>query len=365
MRGRIRVFVSGRHKARMPLSYPALAPLFADRVEIVARPAEADLYLFAHVLDVAEAPFALVEDWRARRVPVVLLSEEPFWDTVWNRRPTAPRRVVDGLHGALPVVQINHQTSDVFRFEQIPYYLLTHHRFATTYAARFARNARLSASDIRARLEAAPRDLCFLFERRPEPHHNAGWPEAGLFGLCAWRTALAEACTIGRVERLGASWQGGLPRQELANWYADKMARLDGRARIMGAIENTHQPDYLTEKPFDALANLSLPLYWAQPGHRLAEFGLPEGSWVNLVGLEPDEAALRVAELIDSPFGTARIEALREAQAVLADRLGRPDPWLAERARLARALPGALQAVLEAPRSADAEAVEQRAPVRA
>lgn len=365
MRGRIRVFVSGRHKARMPLSYAALAPLFADRIETVDRPAEADLHLFAHVLDVAEAPLALVEDWRARRRPVVLLSEEPFWDTIWNRRPTQPRRVVDGLHGALPVVQINHQTSDVFRFEQIPYYLLTHHRFATTYAARFARNARLSTSAIRARLSAAPCDLCFLFERRPEPHHNAGWPEAGLFGLCAWRTALAEACTTGRVERLGASWQGGPPRQGLVNWYADKMARLDGHARIMGAIENTHQPDYLTEKLFDALANLSLPLYWAMPGHRLAEFGLPEESWINLAGLEPDEAALRVADLIGSPFSDARLEALREAQAVLAARLGRPGPWLAERARLARALPLALEAVLDAPRSADAEAVEQRAAIGA
>ncbi|MBW7056847.1 hypothetical protein KY389_09085 [Paracoccus bogoriensis] len=361
MRGRIRVFVSGRHKARMPVSYGALAPLFADRIAVVDRPDQADLYLFAHVLDVAEAPLAVVEDWRARRVPVVLLSEEPFWDTIWNRRPIAPHRVVDGLHGALPVVQINHQTSDVFRFDQIPYYLLTHHRFASTYAARFARNARLSASGLRARLEAAPCDLCFLFERRPEPHHNASWPEAGLFGLCAWRTALAEACTTGRVERLGASWQGGTRRQALTNWYADKMARLDGRARIMGAIENTHQPDYLTEKLFDALANLSLPLYWAQPGHRLSEFGLPEGSWVNLVGMDPAEAAQHVADLILTPFSDERIEALREAQAILAARLGRPEPWLAERARLAHALPRALEAVLEAPRSADAEALEQRA----
>lgn len=345
--GMIKVFKTGAHAHRTPLSYPALAPLFAGRVELVDRPEQADLYLFAHTLDAEAAPRALIEDWRMRRRPVVILSEEPFWDTIWGRRPLARARVIDTALGAVPVIQLNHQTSAVFAFDRIPYYLLTDHRFATAYAARFLRNAAVTAAEWRQRFAARRIDLSFMFERRPEPFHNVHWPEGDLAGLCAWRTELAEHCTQGTIERLGQSWQGGRSRFALDNWYLDKMIRLDGRARIVGAVENTHQPHYITEKIFDAFACGALPLYVAAPGHRLHEFALPGPSWVNLWGLGPAEAAERVAAQRWEP---AVFDAFAEAQRRLAARFADPAVWVAERARLARVLGAELTAVLDGAR---------------
>ncbi|KGB83241.1 hypothetical protein JT55_02700 [Rhodovulum sp. NI22] len=344
MSAKIRIFSTGRHTHRMPISYRALAPMFDEAIELVDRPAQADLYLFAHSLDVEEAPRALVEDWRARRRPVVILSEEPFWDTIWGRRPMARHRWLETAHGTVPVIQINHQTSAVFTFDRIPYYLLTNHRFASTYAARFARNTELSGADWRDLFAARGIDLSFMFERRPEPFHAVGWPEAALWGLCSWRTELAEACTGGQVERLGRSWQGGASRFELENWYLDKMSRMDGRARIVGAIENTHQPQYITEKVFDAFANGALPLYLAGPTHRLHEFGLPTSSWLNLWGLTPAVAAERIAAYAWTP---EVFEAYAEAQRRLAALFCAPALWVAERARLAAALQRELETVLD------------------
>lgn len=346
---RIRIFSTGRHAHRMPVSYLALAPLLDGVVEHVARPAEADLYLFAHSLDVEDAPEAMVADWRVRRRPVVLLSEEPFWDTIWGRRPMCRRRSVETAFGALPLVQVNHQTSAVFAFDTIPYYLLTNHRFANTYTARFARNARLSPAEWRDSFAARSVEVSFMFERRPEPFHSVHWPEGALQGLCAWRTSLAEACTGDGVERLGQSWQGGPSRFELTNWYRDKMTRMDGRARLVGAIENTHQPQYITEKLFDAFANGGLPLYFAGPGHRLHDFGLPEAAWLNLHGMTPEAAAERVAGL----RWTAEIfEAYALAQHRLAARFGDPEAWVGERDRLAQSLALELETILsEAPDS--------------
>ena len=51
MSARIRIFRTGRHAHRMPISYRALAPLFEATIELVDRPALADLYLFAHSLN--------------------------------------------------------------------------------------------------------------------------------------------------------------------------------------------------------------------------------------------------------------------------------------------------------------------------
>lgn len=336
----IRVFRSGRHSHRSPLSYSALWPQFAGRIRMVATPAEADLYLFAHVMDVEHAPREMVEDWRRRRRPVVILSEEPFWDTIWGKRPMDPQIVVDTAFGALPVRQINHQTSDVFRFIRIPYYLLTHPRFARTYRAMFARNAARRAAAWRRDWAACRHDVAFMFERRPETLHDVHWPEGDLIGLCAWRTRLAESCRTGRVVRLGRSWQGGPSRFELGNWHADKFRQLDGQTRLLGAIENTHQPDYISEKIFDAFACGALPLYAASPGHRVHDFGLPPESWLNLHGLAPEAAADRVARSMADPdaFVSAQI---RLAALFQADRL-----WTAERQALGARVLAALHDTL-------------------
>lgn len=355
---RIKIFKHGRHAHRTPLSYPALAPLFTDRIELVDRPDLADLHVFAHSLDVEAAPRALVEDWRRRRRPIVILSEEPFWDTLWGRRPLTRDRVIDSDHGALPVIQLNHHTSEIFRFARIPYYLLTNHRFANTYAARFTRNARLGPADWQARFAERPVGLTFMFERRPDPMHNLRWPEGGIIGLCAWRTALAETCSaddsvpggpLSSIERLGASWQGGPSRFALDDWYLDKMARLDDHSRLLAAFENTHQPNYITEKVFDAFACGALPLYFAAPDHRFHDFGLPAEAWVNLYDLPVPDAARRLARLrLTSDVFDAYAEAQQSLKALFDD----AGLWMDERRRLGAAVVRELTEVLDAAGSA-------------
>lgn len=340
---RIRVFRHGRHSHRTPLAYPALAPLFAESIEEVRDPAHADLYLFAHVMDLEHAPAEMVRDWRIRRRPVVLLSEEPFWDTIWGKRPMVPQIVVDTGFGSLPVHQISHQTSDVFQFRRIPYYLLTNPRFGRAYRKMLARNAARRAGDWLRDWAARPLDVAFMFERRPEDRHNVQWPEGDLIGLCAWRTRLAESCHTGQVARLGRSWQGGRSRFELRNWHADKLRRLDGQARMIGALENTHQPDYITEKFFDAFACGALPLYVASTRHRIHDFGLPSESWLNLAGLSPEAGAARISGYLpDATVAAAFVSAQVRLAALFHD----PETWRRETLGLRDRLLAALRRTL-------------------
>ena len=326
----------------MPLSYPALWPLFEGRIAWVDAPAEADLHVVAHELDIQEAPLEVIEDWRRRATPLVLLSEEPFWDTIWGTRPLDPMLYVESPLGALPVHQISHTTSALFKGLPVPYYLLTNHRFANAYRARFARNAARPIADWQEDLNARATDVSFMFERRDARHHWVEWPQADVTGLCSWRTDLAKACTTGVVERLGQSWQGGPSRFTLStDWHLDKLTRLDGKTRLMGAIENTHQPDYMTEKFFDALACGAMPIYWASPQHRVHELGLPEGAWLNVQGLTPEAAAQKIAQ--------TRVDAatLLEAQQILARFFSDPAPWVASRQQLGRAVLEALERARE------------------
>lgn len=342
----IRIYKTGRHAMRTPLSYAALQPLFEGAVELVERPEQADLYLFAHELDIKDAPEAMIADWQRRKRPIVLLSEEPFWETIWLQNPIDRAVVIETRFGALPVIQLNHHTSGIFDFEQIPYYLLTNHRFSTSYAYRFTRNAARSASEWQERFAARQVDLTFMFERRPEPYHAVRWPEGDVIGLCSWRTEMAEACQAGRVERLGQSWQGGKTRFELKNWHLDKLVSLDDHAHKLAAFENTHQPGYLTEKLFDAFACGSMPLYFASPEHSVHRLGLTPGSWLNLFDLKPEAA---VAQIEGARMDADFFAAFHASQLRLKELFTDPALLVRERARLRHALLEELRLVLDQP----------------
>lgn len=334
-RARLRIYLAGRHAARglMPFAWPALVPLWADHAERVDSPAGADLILWAHPQDPAADDTAL-----SGRAVQALFSEEPFWDTIFGPDALARRIRVPGPRGAsVDLHQVNHHRSAVFAFDRIPYFLLTRPLYAERYAALFARNARLTPADWGAAFAARPAAPVFMAERRPEAFHDIHRPEGDLIGLCAWRTRLAEA--LPRARRIGASWGTGASRFTLTDWHQDKLDLLDGKARVLSAVENTHQPDYISEKLFDAFACGARPLYLASPGHRLHDLGLPEDSWVNLWGLTSAAAADVVAGL-DAParWDAAFLAAYAEAQARLAALWTDPAVIAAERARLGRAL---------------------------
>lgn len=343
----IRVHLSGPHSTRSPLSYSALAPLFAPHIQMLSNPDGADLLVFSHSLDIKAMPAPVYNHWRATGCPIVLLSEEPFWDTIWAKKPLQNTRKLSTKFGSVPVTQLNHHTSEIFDFDQIPYFLLTNLRFASAYAYRFRRNASKRASDWKSEFENYPVDISFMAVRRDEKHHNVRHKAGDIIGLCAWRTELALACETGVVERLGQSWDrewdNGRNRFDLRDWHLDKLTKQDQRSRLFSALENTHQPDYLSEKLFDAYALGSRPFYFASPGHRVHDFDLPTRSWINLFDLPVAEAARQLNSL---HFDAAFFDAYVEAQNQLEQLFTNVELFVAERERLKTAVVGALTAVL-------------------
>jgi hypothetical protein len=337
-RARLALWIEGRHRHRTPLSYRALAPLWQETARFARDPGEADLIVWAHPADPVEMPEETARAIAARPRPLVLMSEEPFWDSLFSPDPAAAAVTLPAGHlGELRLHQVNHSRSwlhgGIFDFDHLPYYLLTEHRFASAYARRFARTAALSAADWEESFKTRPIETLFLAERREEAFHDIVLPEAGITGLCAWRTRLALARSD--ATRHGASWGTGPDRRALPDWHLDKLTRYDRTVRLMSGVENTRQPLYVSEKLFDAFACGARPLYVAGEGHGVARLGLPEGAFVDLAGLDPAQAA---EALDDLGWNRAFFEAYAAAQGRLAALFAEPGPVLAERARLGAAL---------------------------
>ena len=332
-RAALRVACLGRHAHRMPLAYPVLAPEWEGRIAL-SDPATADLILFAHPQDPGTLTAAVAGTLPGRTL--ALLSEEPFWDSLFSPDPLATAVTLPVAHlGPVRLHQINHHTSPIFAFDRLPYQPLTEPRFAAAYARLFARNAALVPADWQAAFAGRPLQAAFMAERRPEPFHDLALPRGDVVGLCAWRTRLAEGYATGQVARFGASWQGGPTRFDLTDWHADKLVQLDKQARLISAVENTHQPAYLSEKLFDAFACGGRPVYLASPGHRAHDLGLPAAAWINLWSLTSAEAP---AVLDAAPWDAAFLDAYARAQVRLAALWTDADLIAAERARTGRAV---------------------------
>lgn len=323
----------GDYAHRQPLAYAQIRAQCVGHIRLVARPEQADIVVVAHTKDLEAHGAAL----KARLSPdqkLVLLSEEPFWDTVWGQAPQQRVLQVDTPAGPLPVTQLNHQTSGIYDFDRIPYFLLTHHHFRTRYGVWFGRNARLSAQDWRAHFRQQAGRAVFMMARRRSVRYEVP------LCLCNQRTDLAEACVD--AVHLGQGWGEAPRRQDLPDWHLDKLLRLDGRFGFVGAMENTLLPSYITEKIFDAWAVGAIPIYMADAGHRIHELARAD-SWVNLRDIPPAQTPVHLAGI---DMTTERLEAYAAQQADMARLFADDAPMRAELDRLRTALVAEFTAVL-------------------
>lgn len=330
----IRVHAFGNYANRQPLAYPQIRAHCVGQIRMVETLEQADIVTVSHTKDLDAHGATL----KARLSPdqrLVLLSEEPFWDTVWGQAPQQRYLQVQTPVGALSVTQLNHQTSTLYDFDRIPYFLLTHHHFRTRYGLWFRRNAQLSPQDWRTHFQQQAGQAAFVMARRRSARYEVP------FCLCNQRTDVAEACTS--AVRLGQGWGDQPPRQELPDWHLDKLLDLDRRFGFVGAIENTLLPNYITEKIFDAWAVGAIPLYMADAGHRVHDLARPD-SWMNLLDVPLVEIPAR---LRGGDLPPERLEAYAAQQTDMARLFDSEAPTRAELDRLRDALVAEFKTVLD------------------
>lgn len=332
----------GDYTNRQPLAYAQIRAACRGAVEVSDQFETADIIAVSHTKDL-EAYGAHLRQRLGAGQRLVLLSEEPFWDTIWGADPLTRLQTHQTKAGPLAFSALNHHTSTLYDFAEIPYFLLTDPHFSTRYGRWFRRNARLSPQQWHRHFAKPQYTAVFMAARRDIPRYAVSFPKAGVFALSNQRTRIAAACVAPDIPCLGLGWQDGPRRQALADWHLDKFLRLDARCRFLSGIENTHQKNYISEKLFDAYAIGAIPLYIADPDHRVHDIA-PSGSWLNLYETDPQHAAALIRNFTaDRAFA----ECYSSAQSDLAALFGAPAPLARELSRLRQALVRELTTVLE------------------
>jgi len=344
----IKYCLVGKHQHRTPLSYPAFHPYLPAGLIPVDLADNPDVLVFGYVQDFHES-FNLIQEARQHneKLKVVVLSEEPFWDTLWSGDYTQreTERVINGA--SISYHAVNHTNSRVYEYRKIPYIVTTEDAFFARYSMLFRRNAACSERDFRRIWGRAAVNSAFYAESRLADKFAYAHPENDVQGLCQFRSRLAQLALEADPEKtvvVGKGWHTGAPRQKLPDWHLDKLAALDSQSHFISALENTHQPHYTTEKLFDAYACRGIPLYWASPNHSIKHW-LPMDSYINLYGQTPEEALETIQSFVDDQ---AFMEQYRAAQSELAERFGNAGHLAAERQRVAKAVFDTLSDIVEA-----------------
>jgi len=293
----LRVCLMGQHSNRTPLAYAPFQQCAGERIALTQQPEHADLVLSGFNRDLRDIGADLLAAQRSNPgLQVVIMSEEPLWDSIWSGDLMSQQRQMALTEGRLDYHVFNHSNCGIFDFETIPYFLLTRSAFQTRYGLLLARHVQLSPQALLQHWQSAPVPAAFYAEARDNPAYSKTWPAQEVFGLSLYRSDVARGVNLPGTQRQGQGWRPGAKRQALPDWHLDKLAALDMRCRVVSAYENTHQNTYISEKIFDAFVIAGIPTYYAGPKHRIHDL-IPEAAMLNTYGLSATEAAAKIVNL--------------------------------------------------------------------
>jgi hypothetical protein len=259
----VKVYLLGKHKNRTPFYYTKYKEEFEkNSVKYVHNILDADFVIIGFKVDLYEhASELLIALKKKPALKVIIISEEPLWESIWSEGFENKKYNIEVQGQKIEYFNINHAVSDVFHNNKFPYFITTEDKFFARYAAIFKRNSALSKKQIEKVWQNSNIQYAAIAEKRLELKYHKDNLTSDYYSLSNFRSHIAESLKKNsRVLIEGKGWGSAKPRQKLVDWHLDKLARLDQKCLTISAIENTGAPSYLSEKTYDALACLAIPV---------------------------------------------------------------------------------------------------------
>ncbi len=138
----IKCALKGSHAHRTSIGYPDYQRLFSQSLCFVESIVAADVVILAWIKGFAE----IAEEYLAAKIvkpdlQLVVISEEPFWDTLWGGEFYCRDNQIEYQGQFVAYTALNHLASNIFHFEQIPYFITTATPYFARYKVLFERNA--------------------------------------------------------------------------------------------------------------------------------------------------------------------------------------------------------------------------------
>ncbi len=294
---RPRIHLLGKHCHRTPFAYRLYRHLLSRYFEYRDSIFDADFIILGFSRDIAENCFQISKALeRNQKAKLIVISEEPLWVTMWSEhKSNNATTILRDSSSGIEYFQLSCLNSDLFADLPVPYFITTEEKYLARYSTLLSRNTTLSTKDVVDIWTQCKYKYAYIGEKRQEAMSVPDQSNPHGYPLSTYRTLLAEHVKSEKLVH-GLGWKSErTPRQALPDWHLNKLSTLHASSPYISAIENTYVSSYVTEKPFDALASLAIPVVWAPDCSELYHF-IPQQATLQLYPHNPSAAA----ELIDS-----------------------------------------------------------------
>ena len=235
-------------------------------------PDEADFILFSYINDIRKdfSGFLSVK----QNKPAILVSEEPIWDNSWSSFIRSEKgdyiardKNDDSLYFHYHI--INHKFTNIFDYKYIPYFLTTDQVYLKNY--QFYLNL-LNRIDFDKIYKSKIYDVAGLYYRKTPPEPNQFDFSKNPTGLCLNELKDKLADYLVTIPELNCDFfgkgnkeLGSLTKETVYTGNSFHRNKLDWcfkNAKFLLALENTIEDNYLTEKIFDSVFSLSVPIFY-------------------------------------------------------------------------------------------------------
>lgn len=289
----INIYLLGKHSTRTVFAYDVYQSHLEKYFKYVDDPTQADILVSGYVRDIYDNKDYLLSAYKNRQeIKVLILSEEPLWDTTNNMTFIDFFKRDHMLSiGSLKinVTFLNHFNSQIFDFSELPYYISTNNDFWLRYSYLYKRNMKFNENDFKSIFNNSLNKYVFFNEKRTEKSKYDKKYKRNVQGLAYLRTQLASHYFDKGQMVVGKGWKNSNDRQQLPDWHLDKICQLDTSSRIVSAVENTHVNNYVTEKVFDSFAVVAIPIYCASNEHMVNTI-VEKNSYINIYDKTVEES---------------------------------------------------------------------------
>lgn len=277
--GRLKYYYYGTHHDISIFAYKTYLNQTQSKFTRVTSPEQADFILVTYLVDMLHDEQQFI-DMYPTDMPVIVLCEEPLWDKMsqvyYGIDITKKYQTLTLCNTAVDVVLLNHWTSKIYNYNTTPYFLTTNTYCNRNYNKRLLHQIDLSTDELSRKWSDKKIDVVGLFRymSKLEMSYN---PTDSVKILYKIRTELADSLTRTNLKTQfsGKDWPGGEVgdtiydpnSREYGTWHSNKLKHVK-QSKFCFAIENTIHDQYMTEKIYDAISALSIPIYYMPDTHR-------------------------------------------------------------------------------------------------
>ena len=246
---------------------------------------KADIVIVSFINDIFENLEDFLEILRFHDKKIFLLSEEPLWDALskeYVSNPKSNKVKIDFVSLKFELNSINYMNSDIFDFDDIPYFITTNRKYIFNYLDALKSLYLMNDKELLYMWSQKKYNFCSIGSNRSS-NSVFEFRESDVIPILSKkRSILSKEIreVLGNSFISGEGWEWTDESQHKFHskdlnstiysskdsclWHHQKLSFSKKYSKFLMSAENSICQNYITEKFFDGLTSLSIPIFFSK-----------------------------------------------------------------------------------------------------